>query len=169
MREGGLKKDSNAQMITLLGIIIAISVIVMSSLASEIANIDFVVTSREATSLTSEFAIIKDSFGISLNYNLADIIIGNSSNGKNEDETYLFGDMDLLNEAFNQTKDEFFNISLRYGLIFDAYLVDYWFSYEDTIQDVKSVFYEVEIKLSIDNGDSYIAEDVIYTILCIPE
>ena len=165
----GFKKENNAQMITLLGIIIAVSVIVLSSLASEIANIDFVVTNRESTSLTSEFAEIKESFGLSLNYNLINITIGNETRGVIENETYLIGDLDLIDDAFNNTKNDFFKIYLIYGIIFDAELKDHWFSHEETIQDKLTVFYKVEVTISIDNGDSYICEDVVYSIVCIPE
>ena len=162
----GLNKEKNAQMITLLGIILAVSVIILSSLASEIANIDFVVSSRESTSLIKEFNTIKENFGISLNYNLDEVIIGDGNGWTIDDESYLFGDLNQINNAFNRTKDEYFQIFLRYGIIFDAYLNNYWFSHKQFIQNKSSIFYKLKVTLSIDNGDSYITEDILYTIIC---
>ena len=100
-------KKNRAQLITIMGIILAISIFIISSLAAEIANIDFVVSSGESTSLLTEFKNVKDTFVISLNYNLIDNIYFEQNN-EYKDESYLYGDIDNLGTAFNKTKDEYY-------------------------------------------------------------
>lgn len=169
-KKNGIK--NNAQMIALMGIILAISVFVISSLAAEIANIDFIVSTGESTSLSTEFNNIKDTFGVTLNYNLIDgdgFIIGTAADPV-EDESYLYGDIDNINIAFQQTRDEYFNLSFQHGIFFDASLGIYWIADDEvSIQGKNTFFYNVEITLSLDDGNSYITEDVTYLIACTPE
>lgn len=151
-----LKKAAkeNAQMITLLGIILAISVIALSSLSSEIANIDFVVTTTQSSTIVNEFEMIKTTFGSSLNYNLADVVDGDA-----DGNTTLEGNIDDIENSFEQTKLEYFNLELMRGNLFDANLTGYWFTYEGDDR------YNVEVTLMLDDGSNSITEDVIYTII----
>ena len=166
------RKKNNAQMIALMGIILAISVFVIASLAAEIANIDFIASTGESTSLSTEFNNIKDTFGVTLNYNLIDNLkIGTSDpDGYEEDESYLEGNLNNIRTAFNQTRGEYFDLSFRHGIFFDAKLENYWWlGNDDVIQGRKAVFYTVDITLSLDDGNSYISGLERYTILCTPE
>ena len=154
------RNKNKAQLITIMGIILAVSIFIISSLAAEIANIDFVVTSGESTSLSTEFKNIKDTFAVSLNYNLIkNIKIFNN-------ESYMEDDIDRLEKAFYDTKCEYYNISLYHGLLFDAYLNDSWFSHEEVIQGENTVFYKVKFTLSLDDGNSFISEEIERLIIC---
>lgn len=169
MMDGKNKPKNQAQLIALMGIILAISVFLISSLAAEIANIDFVVSTGESTSLSNEFKNVRENFGIALNYNLIDIKIGDGTWGMIENESYFEGDLGEMPAAFEQTKYEYFSLLFRHGIVFDAYLNHYWYSHEEVIQGGKTVFYNVDVTLSLDDGDSSITEDVIYLIACTPE
>lgn len=160
-----IRKNKQAQLITIMGIILAISVFIISSLAAEIANINFVVTSGESTSLSTEFKNIKETFVKALNYNLIEEISIPSHNY----ESYLYGDINNLEFAFNQTKDEYYTLFLQHGIFFDAHLNNSWFSHEEIIQDENTVFYRIKFTLSLDDGNSFIAEDIERLIICTPE
>lgn len=157
------RRKNRAQMITIMGIILAISIFIISSLAAEIANIDFVVSSGESTSLSTEFKNIKDTFVVALNYNLVDIDIDGTN------ESHLSGDIDDIGTAFNKTKDEYFTLYFQYGMLFDASLNDFWCSHYGEIQGENVVFYWVKITLSLDDGISHITENIKKLIVCTPE
>ena len=159
----GYKSEINGQMIALMGIILAISVFTISSLAAEIANIDFIVSTGGTNSLQTEFNNIKETFGITLNYNLIDINVDENN------ETYFEGNIDELNKAFQQTVNESYNILYKQGIVFDAILYGCESSDELKIQGHNTVFYKVDITLSLDNGDSYIRDDVSYQVACSPK
>ncbi|RLF34800.1 MAG: hypothetical protein DRN08_04085 [Thermoplasmata archaeon] len=67
--------NESGQILTLLGILLALSVFVLASMASEISDLNLVVPSERASSLLKEFNNIKDTFGLALNYNLVNISI----------------------------------------------------------------------------------------------
>jgi len=150
-----MKQTDSAQMIVLMGVVLAISVFMLSSIAAEIANLDVIVTTSEAITLPSEFSNLKEAFVRVLNYNLADVGIDG------EDETILIGDINNLAKAFNQTRDEFHQIELRYGRIFDARLNRYWYAYKG------DGIYFVDVTLMLDNGDAKVTESMVYSIVCL--
>lgn len=154
--------QSNAQMIALMGIILAISVFLISSLAAEIANVEFVVSTEHISSLPTDFNSIKETFGNSLNYNLIDIELSS----KYEDESILRGNINNITKAFNQTKNDYYNISLNYGYFFDASLNRYFYSHTKNIVGIQTQFYKVDITLFLDDGKSYMTEDIEYVIAC---
>jgi len=153
-------RKNSGQMIILMGIILALAIFVMSGLSADIINLDIVISNERATSLVSEFDYIKETFGLSLNYNL----INNITNETGEDKLVFHGDPNTMKTVFNQTRDEFYALELRYGNIFDAKLNHYWYSHQT---DEKYVYY-VNINLMLDDGDTYIDEDVLYSIVCQP-
>jgi hypothetical protein len=156
------KIKNHAQMITLMGVVLAVSVFMISSLAAEIANIDFVVSSGSSTSIFTEFDNIKDTFGLSLNYNLIDIQIDD------EDNSSMFGNIEDIYSAFNQTKEDYFNITFKHDMLFDAHLNHYWYSHQKTIQNYSTVFYKVKVVIYLNDGNSNITEEVLYSIACTP-
>ena len=155
------RRNNHAQLITIMGIILAISIFIISSLAAEIANIDFVVSYGESISLSDEFNNVKDTFVKALNYNLVDITIST-----NNYESYLYGDINKIGTVFNQTKDEYYLLYLQHGILFDAYLIDYWYSHEEVIQGENTVFYWVKFTLTLDDGNSFISGDIERLIIC---
>lgn len=147
------KRNGNAQVLVILGVILAISVFLISSLASEIANIDFIVSTEKPSSISREFSGIKESFGTSLNYNLAEPYYDSILN-----RNMLRGNIIDINDKFEQTKNEFFNISLLHGYLFDAYLNRYTFSYDE------DNLYYAYVTLLLDDGSTRIMENVTYSI-----
>ncbi len=164
-----MSQTDSAQMIVLMGVVLAISVFMLSSIAAEIANLDTIVTTSEAVTLPSEFSNLKEAFVRALNYNLADVTIITDPlvaelNGLPPDylnETFLTGDITNLTKAFNQTRDEFHKIELRYGRIFDAQLNRYWYAYKG------DGVYFVDVTLMLDNGDAKVTESMVYSIVCL--
>jgi len=154
-----LSRKDSGQMIILMGVILALSIFVISSLAADIINLDIAISNERVASTVSEFNYIKETFGIALNYNL----ITNISKSGN---TLIFrGNISNITKAFNQTRDQFFTLELKYGNIFDAELNKYWYSH---LADESHV-YHADVSLSLDDGKTYLAEDITYSIVCQPE
>jgi len=143
--------NENAQILIILGIVLAISVFLISSLASEIANVDFIVATETQSSLTREFSAIKESFGTTLNYNLAEPYLDNKFNP-------LKGNITDIENKFEQTREEYFNVSLTHGFLFDAYLNRYTYSFEE------NNLYYAYVTLLLDDGNARITENVTYSI-----
>lgn len=162
-----IKQTNSAQMIVIMGIVLAISVFMLASIAAEIANLDVIVSTSEAITLPSEFSNLKEAFGSVLNYNLANIIIitdlspTGTFNEEDLNETFLIGDITNFTRAFNQTREEFHQIELTYGRIFDARLNRYWYAYKE------DGLYFVDVTVMLDNGDAIVTEDVVYSIVCL--
>ena len=172
MKQDATQRNS-AQMIVIMGIVLAISVFMLASIAAEIANLDVIVSTSEAVTLPNEFSNLKEAFGKVLNYNLAEVTIITDPGdlpgfmqGANQDdylnEGFLTGDITGLTRAFNQTRDEFHQIELEYGRIFDAHLNRYWYAYTG------DGIYSVDVTVMLDNGDVKVTEDVVYSIVCLP-
>jgi len=157
-----LSRKDSGQMIILMGVVLALSIFVISSLAGDIINLDIVISNERATSTVSEFNYIKETFGISLNYNL----ITDISNSDGTGGTLIFwGNIGNITKAFNQTREQFFALELRYGNIFDAELNKCWYSHLAN----ESHVYHADVSLTLDDGKTYLAEDITYSIVCQPE
>jgi len=146
---------NNAQMITLMGVMLAVSVFVISSIVAEVENIEFI-TSETQSSLTYEFNNIKETFGTTLNYNLIEITVVAAIS----EECNMKGNINNITQAFEITRKNYTDLELKYGRIFDANLVKYW--YANTGDGV----YYVSVTLYLEDTDAYISEDVTYSIVC---
>jgi len=145
-------------MIILMGVILSLAIFVISALAADIINLDIAISNERATSTVSEFNYIKETFGIALNYNLI-------TNISNNDGTLIFqGNISNITKAFNQTREQFFALELRYGNIFDAELNKCWYSHLAN----ESHVYHADVSLTLDDGKTYLAEDITYSIVCQP-
>jgi hypothetical protein len=170
-------RDKQGQMIVIMGIILALSVFMIGSIAAEIANLDVVVATESTTYLLPEFNNVKESFGVALNYNLADVIINTQGTGipipewggmdllKNE--SFLEGDINQISTAFNQTRDEYHRLELRYGRLFDAILDRYWYSHRSQVLDgaITNKIYYVEATLFLEDGKARVTEKVTYSVV----
>jgi len=164
-----IRMNDDSQFIVLMGIILAISVFIMASMAAEITNVNTVALGHPS-SLLNEFGNIKETFGTTLNYNLINVTI-------TANESIMKGDINKLSAAFNQTKEEYFDLEIKYGFIFDACLNRYWYSSEEVIpwkggpsgSDINRTFYNVDISLFLDDGESQITTNVQYLLLCNPD
>lgn len=151
-------RQNHGQMIVLMGMVLAVSVFMLASISAEIANLDFVVSTEQTASLLPEFSSIKETFGITLNYNLIDVDIDG------DDESVLEGNINDIYNAFNQTRGEYYNVSMHYDKLFDARLnLPHWYSY-----GVEGVYY-IDVTLLLDDGKTCITENVQYSIVCISE
>jgi len=147
------KGNENAQILVILGIVLATSVFLISSLASEIANVDFVVISETQSSLAREFSVIKESFGATLNYNIAE-----TSSVDTKMINPLKGNITDIEDKFEQTRNEYFNVLLTHGFLFDAHLNGYEYSFKET------GLYYVHTTLLLDDGNARVTENVTYSI-----
>ncbi|MDH7516748.1 MAG: hypothetical protein QHH19_00095 [Candidatus Thermoplasmatota archaeon] len=154
--------QKNGQMIIIMGVVLALIIFVIASLSADIINLNVIISNERATSIVSEFNYIKEAFGTSLNYNL----INNVTRQTEEKESFLIfqGDIHGITEAFNQTRDTFYTIELNYSRVFDANLNKYWYSHKSDENHI----YHVSVTLSLYDGKTYIAENVVYSILCEP-
>lgn len=159
MRKINIRCDKG-QMITLMGVILCIAVLSLGALSAEIANINYIVVTKQSSTFNNEFNFIKEAFGFSLNYNLTDV--QNDPSGITYG-TLLEGDINRIFEAFENTKNEFTIIENRHGRLFDAILNKYWYPH------TKSGVYNVEIIFYLDDGYSSITEKVTYSIVCHPK
>ena len=151
------KQNQPAQMIVLMGVVLAISVFIIASIPSQIVNMEGEISREQATSLFSEFIQVKEVFGQSLNYNLADIDVDSNP-------ITFYGSIDELEEAFQKTKDSLYLIEINHALIFDADHQTnwYWFSHES--EDGK--VYTAQVLLTLDDGETQISEYAEYSIIC---
>jgi len=170
--------DKHGQMIVIMGIILAISVFMIASIAAEVSNLDVVVATESSTYLLTEFNRVKETFSSALNYNLVNIEInttgppiGAEPPGPGvhplKNESILKGDMNKIHEAFNQTRDEYTQLELRYGRFFDARLNSYWYSHRTKLAEdwIRNTVYKVKVTLFLENGKARITEDVTYSIV----
>lgn len=154
-----LYQNKNSQIIILMGVVLVISVFAISTLAADIANLDIVISSERATSLLSEFICIKDTFNLSINYNLADnITIQNN-------KMVFYGNISNITKAFNQTLEEYYLLELQHDILFDAEINDYWVAHPGGTDGI----YHINVTLSLENRNTRYTEDVLYSIMCKPQ
>jgi hypothetical protein len=161
-----LCSEKNGQMIILMGVILALAIFVISSLAADIINLNILISNERASSIVSEFNYVKEAFGTSLNYNLIDRIELPLTTfpGSLEGNITFKGDINNITKVFNQTRDRFYLMELNYSNIFDAELNKFWYSSESG----ENYIYYADVSLSLDNGKTHINDKVLYSILCKP-
>ena len=159
-----LCSEKNGQMIIVMGVILALAIFVISSLAADIINLNILISNERASSIVPEFNYIKEAFGTSLNYNLITNINISKPSQNGESNLIFWGDINNITKAFNQTRDKFYVLELSYSNILDANLNKFWYSH---VSDENYIYY-ADVSLSLDDGKTLIAEDVVYSILCKP-
>lgn len=148
----------NSQMIVLMGLLLALSVLVISSLAAEITNLNIVVTSERSSSLITEFICVRETFGEALNHNLVDNIDYDGV------KLMFYGNINNIADAFSQTRDEFYTLELRHDNLFDAVINKQpWYSHKS---DDGNYVYNIDVTISLANGNACITEDILYSIVC---
>ncbi len=149
------RSDDTGQMIVMMGVLLVISIVVLGSLAAEIADVDVIVSNQRSTSLLQQYLVIEEAFHRSLQYNLTSIRLL-----QGQYRTLFFGSIQNVTQAFNNTRDRFFIFALRYNMIFNATLNDYWYSHPANNGDV----YYVDVTLALTDGLTSIERDVLYTV-----
>jgi len=152
--------DTSGQMITIMGITLALSVIIMGSLTSEISDLDVSIPQVRSSDLLSEYLHLKQCFGVALNYNLVDI---------DTDTLEFIGDLYGRNqnypkimETVNDLSNTFRSFELGHDKIFSATYeaLDYGYLTE------QGHVYQVRILLSLRDATGVLVEPVIYSIVC---
>jgi len=161
-----LINNDKSQVIALMGIILVVSVFAISSIASDLANVDIELSSQKSTSLLSEYIIIKDAFGKSLNYNLADKVEKDTLN----DKWLYYGDIDKIDPVdpedsiFIKTVKEFYSMELEHDIFFNAELNDWYIAHPSGSDGI----YHLDVTLTLENRETRFVEDVTYSIMCLP-
>ena len=158
-----IRPNCNGQIIILIGVVLAASVIVIASISAEMANLRTTIPQQRVSSLLEDFRELKQTFGKSLNYNLLDHLSVDSSPTSHVQPpwySYYVGTIENITDAFNQTFEQFYTIEMVRGNIFSARLNDYFPTNEYGTE------YAVEITLSLSDGLSCISENVTYSIKC---
>ena len=178
------RRDSSAQIITLMGVSLAIAVLVIATFASEITDLDIVVSNERASSLLPEFTYIKESFGKALNYALTNVstitfesgsgwpwqasyFVNFSTDNISFDQTSRLiyaGKPSNITQVFEEIRNLFFYYELHHNRYFEATLNRFWYAHRTDVIDL----YYASVTLSLDNGNSYLTEDVQYSIYCRP-
>ena len=141
------RKDS-AQMITMMGFIMVISVVVLASLSSNLSNVGTSVSKTHSKALLPEFLTIRDKFGLAVSYYI------NNVNPKT-------GEMPGIDKSFNSACSIFHNISIKHGIHFSATCNDYRYAGATGLGAV----YYLDATMSLDDGTTQILKDVVYVIV----
>ena len=159
-----MKRMRDGQMILLTGIVLALSIIALSVISSQMANLRILVPQQRMTSILDEYRNLRESFGKALNYNLVDAYNNSVSSSLDWPDAwycYYVGDIENIEEAFNETFEEFYTLELSKGNFFDAKLLDYW-------PNENGITYTIVLSLSLSDGEESISEIVSYSIVCNP-
>ena len=152
----------HGQMITLMGITLTLSVVVIGAISAEVADMDKTIPQGRKNNLISEFMHLKKAFGTALNYNIVDI------DYISIDEVKFPGDLygpsvrypDIGN-VVDETSKSFRGIELMHDMIFTATYESLDYSH---LSPEGHVYY-ARVKLSLKDSTGLIVEPVIYSIL----
>ncbi len=148
--------DQNAQIITLMGVVLALAVFILAAIPADITSIDIILLSEQSSSLVDEFMQIKQTFGMSMNYHLVSIQYDDGN-----DLLQYYGDIDTIASAFNSTKNEYFALELQHGNYFNATLHPPWYYYSSYEGNVFLIY----IDLLLSDGQTTIRESVTYSLV----
>jgi hypothetical protein len=153
-------------MIVLLGVTLALSIFLISSIASELSNLSPTVPEERTSSLLPEFINIRNSFGLAFNYNLVNI----SFNTPDTPNMIFYGkygkytseiSLNSFSKPFLMTVDLFDKIEMQYYRDFSAVLQRFYYSH---LTDEGHV-YLVTITLSLMDNNNMIKQTVTYPIV----
>jgi multidrug efflux pump subunit AcrB len=150
--------NHKGQMIILTAILLAIAVFLIAYIPSQMISSEGTIRRKQATSLQTEFTHMREVFGKTLQYQLADI--------KEHNNQYMFiGDIQNIQNAFEDTKNLFYQLYLHQDIYFDASIQNqnwYWFSHTSSAGST----YIAQITILLDNGQTIISEQIDYTLIC---
>jgi len=152
--------DNHSQIIVLTGVMMVMAVIFISSLAPDIANLSVSISNEKANSMLQDFIFIKKTFPHGLNYKL------NEEIELDIDNNILFfrGDINNIDTAFTETRNEFHNIMLSKNVYFEAGLNGWWVAHPGSSDGV----YHVDATLTLRDSSESHSEDVLFSIVCKP-
>jgi len=159
--------QAKAQMIVILGITLAISVFLISTIPSELSSIGPKVIKERSTSLLPEFNHLKEVFGQALQIRLTDHRFNITS--KIDPDILLYGKLGkytmqttIVATEIYELKLVLLNISKQQDKLFDAEMAYFYYSHSVSEGNV----YYVYVTLTLRDGYSRIEQRVKYTIIC---
>ena len=166
MKKGHLeffRGKNEGQMITLMGITLTLSVVILGSLAAEISDSDFIIPNARSDDLPSEFIHLKNAFGLALNYNLVDIgyieMTDVNYPGDIYGASHSYPDISTI---VTQTSNSFRGIELLHDKIFSATYESIDYAY--LTSDGNGHVYYARIRLALKDSTGLIVEPVIYLL-----
>lgn len=153
----------SGQIIILTGVLLAVSVIIIAAISSQMANLRITTPEQRMTSILDDFRDLRQSFGKALNYNLVEPYNNTVSSSYGWPDAwycYYVGNISQLSRAFNETFDQFYTLEMNKGNILEAQLLDC------TPANEYETMYLVTVGISLGNGIEYMSENVTYTIVC---
>jgi len=164
MQNRSLSSERHSQMIVLMGIVLAVSVFIISSIPSEISDLGATVPKARSQSLLPEFIHLKETFGHALNYNLVSIELSDSP----PDLAYyghIYGIDPAIEESVTKIADILKMMELQHDRIFKVTFnsqQDIHFSHLSSEGHV----YHVDVGLYLDDGYTSVEQSVTYSIVC---
>ncbi len=153
-----LLNDKNSQVIVIAGVVMFISIIFISSLAPEVANISIDIASEKSSSIAQEFLSLKKIIPYLITFNLAENITLENNNFK------YYGNMSNLTSELNLLKNDIRTIEFKQNADFDIKLNDYFIANPGNIENV----YHLNLTISLRNMDEKYNENVFVSIVCNP-
>lgn len=150
--------DKNSQVIVLAGVVMFISIIFISSLAPELANISRGISSEKSGSALQEFLSVKKMIPYALTFNLAENITI-----ENNDFMY-YGNISNLTQEFNILKNNLRTMEFKHNVDFDLTLNDYWIAHPGSIENI----YYLNLTMSLRDNNERHSEDVCISFVCNP-
>ncbi len=168
-----LRKEREGQMIVLMGVTLAFTVLVMGSLAAEISDIDAAIPQARSNAFLSEIIHIKEIFGTALNYEFADISIvdvdGNP--GTTDDNKLVYGgsmysSLNLqfpIERSVDDISESIRNYELINGRLFKASCKSIKYSHYIPEQ---GYVYLITVYMELKDSETAFEGDVTYSIIC---
>lgn len=129
-----------AQMLIMGAILVAVAIVSLSVIVTEVSNIPTAVPLEKGYALYPVYSNIREKFGFALD----DLVSGNRSSSTS-----------WVYEAFNVTKGAFYITEAQHMRYFDAELVDV---------NIYSNVVDVSVRLSLHNDRCMISEKVLYEL-----
>jgi hypothetical protein len=136
---------NDGQIIVLIGVVLAATVVIAAAASSYIYNIGVEVPTTRSTNLLPEFLNVKDKFGVALNYTVNRVGIDN------------------ISDAFNETLNRFSLIEMKHGIFFDAsHGKDWYWLYSGY---GSNALFQAEVNITVSGGGVEITKQVIFPLV----
>jgi hypothetical protein len=157
-----MSSDTTSQMIVLMGIILAVSVFVVSSIPSEISDLGATVVQERSHALLSEFMHLKIVFGSALQWNVASEIEVDAGSGDIEVKANIYDVVSKINNNVKVTGEKIQALLLPHDQWFRAECRGIQYSHTTSQGHV----YTVLVHLSLKDITSALEQNIPYSIVC---
>ena len=153
------QKNDKSQVIVLAGVIMFISIIFISSLAPEIANIEVGISSEKSSSSLNDFFSIKKTIPYAVTFDLAENITVENN------RFVYYGNISNLSFEFEKINNEIRKMQFKRNLEFNSNLN----SFSVANPGSRKYNYNLNVTLTLRDKNEKYAEDVLYSIICKPK